>query len=142
MNAIHTSRFLKNALLLDAAASGAIGVLHLVRPQAMMDLLKLPEPLVQGTGLFLAVYVLMLVGLAACRTLWRPLALSVVIGNVLWALASIDILVLGMVEPSPLGEAYVIAQALAVLGFAGLQYLGVKKSAPASVPAVAGTRIA
>ncbi|MRV76198.1 hypothetical protein GJ700_31265 [Duganella sp. FT92W] len=130
MNSIQTSRFLKNAFIADAVASGAIGALHLARPQAVTGLLNLPEALLQGTGLFMVVYVLMLAGLAASRTLWRPLALFVVVGNVLWALASIDILVLGMVAPSALGEAYVVVQAIATLGFAWLQYIGVKKSLP------------
>ncbi|GAB2842055.1 hypothetical protein GCM10027277_06440 [Pseudoduganella ginsengisoli] len=131
MNSIQTSRFLKNAFIADAAACSAVAALHLARPQAVIGLLNLPEPLLQGTGLFLVLYVLMLAGLAASRTLWRPLVLLVVAGNVLWALASIDILVLGIVQPSVLGEAYVIAQALATLGLAWLQYIGLKKSQPA-----------
>lgn len=134
MNAIQSSRFLKNAFLADAAASGALAVLHLARPQGVVGLLNLPEPLLQGTGLFMAGYVLMLLALAACRNLWRPLVLFVVVGNVLWALASVDIVVLGLVEPTGSGVAYVIVQALGTLGLAWLQYLGLKQS-PAAAPA-------
>jgi hypothetical protein len=134
MNAIQSSRFLKNAFLADAAATGALAVLHLARPEGILGPLALPEPLLQGTGLFMAGYVLMLLALAACRNLWRPLVLFVVVGNVLWALASIDIVVLGLVAPSALGVAYVILQALGTLGLAWLQYLGLQKS-PAAAPA-------
>lgn len=134
MNTIHSSRFLKNAFLADAAATGALAALHLARPQGVTGLLDLPEALLQGTGLFMVGYVLMLLGLAASRSLWRPLVLFVVVGNVLWALASIDIVVLGLVEPSGWGIAYVMLQALGTLGLAWLQYLGLKKS-PAAAPA-------
>jgi hypothetical protein len=141
MNSIQSSRFLKNALIADAVASGAVAVLHLARPQAVVGLLNLPDALLQGTGVFMVGYVLMLAALAACRTLWRPLALFVVAGNVLWALASIDILVLGMVQPSALGAGYVVAQAVATLGLAWLQYIGLKKSPAATAP-LAGPRAA
>lgn len=137
MNTIVSSRFLKNAFLADAAATGALAALHLARPQAVTGALDLPEPLLYGTGLFMAGYVLMLLGLAAGRTLWKPLVWFVVVGNVLWALASVDILVLGLVEPSPLGTLYVLAQAAGTLMLAGAQYLGLKKSPPAAAP-VAG----
>lgn len=128
MKSIQSSRFLKNAFIADAVASGAVAVLHLARPQAVMGLLNLPDALLEGTGLFMVAYVLMLAALAASRTVWRPLVLFVVAGNALWALASIDILVLGMVQPSALGEAYVVAQAIATAGLAWLQYVGLKKS--------------
>jgi hypothetical protein len=142
MNSIHPSRFLKNAFIADAVASGAVAALHLARPQAIMGLLNLPEALLQGTGLFMVAYVPMLVVLAASRTLWRPLALLVVAGNVLWALASIDLLVLGMVQPSMLGEVYVVVQAAATAGLAWLQYVGLKKSQAVASAHVANARTA
>lgn len=143
MHTIVSSRFLKNAFLADAAATGALAVLHLVRPLPVTGLLGLPEPLLHGTGLFMAGYVAMLLALAAGRTLWKPLVWFVVVGNVLWALASIDILVLGLVEPSPLGAWYVVAQAAGTLVLAGLQYVGLKKSPQAAAPAarIAGARV-
>jgi len=137
MNTIISSRFLKNAFLADAAATGALAALHLARPQGLTGLLDLPDALLQGTGLFMAGYVLMLLGLAACRTLWRPLVLFVVVGNVLWALASVDLLVLGLLEPAGWGVAYVILQALGTLGLAGLQYRGLKASPAAAAPRTA-----
>ena len=137
MNTIVSSRFLKNAFLADAAATGALAALHLARPQAVTGLLDLPETLLHGTGLFMAGYVLMLLGLAASRNLWRPLVWFVVVGNVLWALASIDIVVLDLVQPSTLGTLYVVAQAVGTLVLAGLQYLGMKKSPQAAVPSAA-----
>lgn len=142
MNTIVSSRFLKNAFLADAAATGALAALHLARPPAVTGWLDLPEALLHGTGLFMAGYVVALLGLAASRTLWKPLVWFVVVGNVLWALASIDILVLGLVAPSAPGAVYVVLQALGTLGLAGLQYLGLKRSPPAAVVAAGGTRMA
>lgn len=49
------------------------------------------------------------------------------VGNVLWVAASVLLLVSGVVNPTLLGEAVVLAQAAAVLLFAYLEYSGLTK---------------
>lgn len=51
-----------------------------------------------------------------------------IIGNLGWALASLLLPLLGAFSPSPLGWGLLIAQALAVLLFAELQWLGLRRS--------------
>jgi hypothetical protein len=49
-------------------------------------------------------------------------------GNLVWTADSLLLLVSGWVAPTGLGMAFVAAQALAVAGFAALQWLGLRRS--------------
>jgi hypothetical protein len=48
--------------------------------------------------------------------------------NALWVAASLGLLVSGVVAPTLLGYAFVIAQALAVALLAGLQFAGLRRT--------------
>jgi hypothetical protein len=48
--------------------------------------------------------------------------------NLVWAVASLVLLVTGLVDPSGLGIAFVVAQALIVAGFADVQFIGLRRS--------------
>jgi hypothetical protein len=137
MKTVQPSRLLKSVFLFDAAASGAIATAHLLLPAVLHEALGLPRALLAGTGIFLALYVLLLVALANSRAVWHALALFVVAGNFGWAAASVVLLVTGAVSTTGLGTAYVLAQALGVLAFAALEYRGLKRS-----PVVARTSAA
>ncbi|MFY8134437.1 MAG: hypothetical protein ACOVKS_05510 [Aquimonas sp.] len=56
--------------------------------------------------------------------------------NLAWAPASLLLPALGLFNPSSMGWAVLIAQALAVLVFAELQWLGLRRSAGAAAPSV------
>ncbi|WP_338771352.1 hypothetical protein [Massilia sp. METH4] len=131
MQTVQPSFLLKTILLIDAAASGAMAAAHLLFPGMLQATLALPGALLAGTGAFLVAYVALLVVLARSRTVWRPLVLFVIAGNVGWAAASLALPVTGIIAPNALGTAYVIVQALGVLAFAALQYRGLARSAPA-----------
>jgi hypothetical protein len=88
MQTVHPSRLLRIALLADAVVSGAMGVLQLGAAAALATLLELPQALLLGTGEFLLAYALLLVTLATRTRLWPALVTFIVLGNVLWALAS------------------------------------------------------
>lgn len=49
--------------------------------------------------------------------------------NVLWAADCLILLASGWVAPTGLGIAFVLVQAVTVLAFADLQYLGLRRSA-------------
>jgi hypothetical protein len=49
--------------------------------------------------------------------------------NALWVLDSVLLLALGPVSPSGLGTAFVLAQALVVLGFAAMQWTALRGAA-------------
>ena len=138
MQLILPSRLLRLALVIDAVATGALATLQLALPDALSRLLVLPRSLLLETGAFLVAYVLLLVVMARSQRLWSWLVKTVVVGNSLWAVGCVALLATGAVVPGALGVAYVAMQALAVLVFAGAQYLGLRQSAPAGAGAGRG----
>lgn len=134
MQTVQPSALLKTILLIDAAASGAMAAAHLAVPGMLGTALALPAALLSGTGIFLAGYVLLLLVLARSRAVWRLLVTFVIAGNVGWTVLSVALLAAGILVPTGLGAAYVLVEAAGVLGFAALQYRGLKQS-----PRVAAT---
>ncbi len=113
---------LRRTLLLDAAASGAMGVLFLLAAGSLAGLLGLPVALVRYVGVFLIPFAAALLWIATRTAAAAALIRVVVVGNVLWVAASVLLLVSGVVNPTLLGEVVVLAQAVAVLLFAYLEY--------------------
>jgi hypothetical protein len=132
MHTVYPSTLLRRALGADALVSGAVAALQLAAAGALADLLALPRALLVETGVFLACYTVLLVVLARSERVWRPLVLVIVAGNVGWAIACVGVIAAGVVQPSALGVAFVAVQAVAVLGFAALEGLGLKASRPAA----------
>jgi hypothetical protein len=123
---------LRIALLADAVASGAMGVLLAAAAAPLSGWFGLSEALLREVGLFLLPYATLLVFLAGrARTPILPAQL-VVAGNAAWVLGSIALLVSGWVAPTALGIAFVIAQALAVTILAEAQFIGLRRLRPAT----------
>ena len=90
-------------------------------------LLRLPSPLLQATGWFLLAYAAA-VGWIALRTpIPRGLVWPLVVGNAIWAVACVGLLASGVVAPSALGVAWVLAQAFVVAGLAELQWTALRR---------------
>jgi glucose uptake protein GlcU len=53
---------------------------------------------------------------------------GVVIGNAIWVLDSVLLLLSGSVQPTAIGTAYVIAQAVVVAVIAELEFTGLRKT--------------
>ncbi|HKA56992.1 MAG TPA: hypothetical protein VKD28_00095 [Gemmatimonadales bacterium] len=119
---------LRRALLLDATASGSMGALFALLSRPLSALLGLPAGLLHWVGLFLIPFAAFLVWLARRPLVPPSLVYSVIIGNVLWVVGSAAIIPTGMVSPSPLGTVVVLAQAVAVVVFASLEYSGMRRS--------------
>ncbi|WP_232661169.1 hypothetical protein [Pseudonocardia sp. TRM90224] len=120
-------RFLRLALRLDAAGSGALGLGGLVGATALAPLLGTTSTAMMATGGFLVVYALALVVIAGRPAISRPAAWTVVVGNSVWVLASI---VTAMGGPlTAIGVAVVLAQAAAVLVFIDMEWLGLRRMA-------------
>jgi len=126
---IPSSTLLRAALLGDAAASGGMGLLLTAAAYPLASLLALPEPLLRGAGLVLLPYAGLVGWLGAQRRLPRWLVRGVVGVNLLWALDSLLLLLLGLAAPNGLGAAFVLLQAMAVLGFGLLQWAGLRHGA-------------
>ena len=114
--------FLRWILLIDAATCVAMGLVLTAAAEGLSGPLGLPVPLLQYCGLAL-LPIGAYIGWVATRMNPPSASVSIVIaGNALWILGSVVLLASGWVSPSPLGSAFVIAQALAVALLDVLEY--------------------
>ena len=121
-------RLLRRSLQLDAAASGALGVL-LAAVGAVLDVpLGIPAAVLVPVGGFLVLYAgaLWLLGLRPRPS--GPAVKVVVAGNLVWVAASVVAAVAGWWSPTTLGTLLVVAQAAAVALFAELQLTGLRRA--------------
>ena len=121
-------RLLRFALRLDAAGSGALGLVGLAAAAQLADPLGMTTAGLLWTGAFLVTYALALVLLAARPVIPRTAAWTVVLGNAAWVLGSLGAAVAGRDTFTALGVAVVLAQAAAVAVFADLQWLGLRRA--------------
>ena len=133
-NLIQPSLFLRRALWADAIVSGAVGALMAAGAEPLHDLLGLPAPLLRVVGLAFIPYVAYLVWLAMRRTAPRPAVWAPIVLNVAWALECGVVLLGGWLSPPALGQAFIAVQIVAVLLFAALQFIGLRRAC-AIVPA-------
>jgi hypothetical protein len=124
-----SSMFLRRALAIDAAASGATALLVIAAASPLEGLLGLPAALLRGAGLVLIPYVAFVVYAATRATVSPPAVWSIIIANGLWAAASALLLISGWVTPNALGYAFVIGQAVVVALLGELQYVGLTRRA-------------
>jgi hypothetical protein len=127
MSDIHSNPFLRNVLVLDAAASGATGLLLVAGAGVLDDLLGLPVALLRAAGLILIPYVAFVAWAGAREPIARRAVWAIIAANALWALASVGLLVSGLVAPTALGYTFVIAQGAVVALLGELQYAGLKR---------------
>ncbi len=120
---------LRRALQLDGAASGVMGIAFLAGGAVLDSAFGVSSTLLWSVGAFLALYAAALFFIASRPEVNRVAAWIVVVGNVIWTVDSVALLAAGWLDLTLLGEVIVLAQAVAVLGFATLQYLGLRRSA-------------
>ena len=99
----------------------AAGLLH--------NITALPEPLLRYVGLLFIPYVLLVGWLGSREVLPRGVVLAVIACNLAWAIGSIWLLSSGSIAPSTFGVVFVIVQAVAVVVFAEMQFMGLRRSA-------------
>lgn len=112
-----------------AAISRAVGALMLAATGALHNVTALPESLLRYVGFLFIPYVLVVGWLGLREAVPRAAVWAVIACNVGWAIASVWLLSSGGVAPSTLGVAFVIVQAVAVVVFAELQFMGLRRSA-------------
>ena len=128
MSHFRPSTFLRAALIGDAAASGATGLLTGLGAGFCATLLELPEDLLRTGGLVLIPYAAAVAFLGTRESLSPGSVWAVIVANVIWVAASALLLLSGAVAPNALGYAFVIAQAVVVAGFADAQFLGLRRA--------------
>lgn len=117
---------LKKVLYLDAAMSGAAGVLMVAGSAVLAPLLEIPAGLLFWAGLALAPFVALLVLTARSAEISRLMLFDIVLVNALWVVASFAIMLAGFVQPNIFGIAFISIQALAVAGLTALQFAGLR----------------
>jgi len=120
--------FIRRTLLLDAAMSGACAVLLVAGAGTLAGLLGLPEDLLFTSGLVLVPFVGLLVWLMRAGSPSAIGVRAVIAINLAWVAASAALLISGLVDPTPFGTAFVIVQAVAVLVFAELQIIAIRRT--------------
>jgi hypothetical protein len=123
-------RLLRRSLLLDAAASGALGVLLTAGGAVLDGPLGIPAAVLVPVGGFLVLYAAALWLLGSRPRPSRPAVKVVIAGNLVWVAASILAAVAGWWSPTTLGTVLVVAQAAAVALFAELQLTGLRRARP------------
>jgi hypothetical protein len=133
MQILRTSTFLRWTLLADAATCVATGLLMMLGSGQLEQFLGLPAGLLRYAGVSLLPFAAFLVYLAKRENLSTQGVWTAIVLNTIWTAASLLLLMTGWVAPTELGYTFVIAQALGVAVFAGLEYFGLRKSTTATI---------
>ena len=128
MTLLQPSPLLRLTLKIDALAGGAMGLLMALAAQPLGELFDLPFVLLMVAGIVLLPLALVLYWMSNQPALSRTGVWAVIALNGLWVVESVALLVTGYVQPTTLGYAFVIGQALVVLLFAELEFFGLRRS--------------
>ncbi|MFV3370412.1 hypothetical protein ACNFH5_19805 [Pseudomonas sp. NY15435] len=129
MTLLQPSPLLRLTLKVDAIAGGAMGLLMALAAQPLGELFGLPFVLLLVAGIVLLPLALVLYWMSNQTLLSRTGVWAVIALNALWVVESAVLLVTGYVQPTALGYAFVIGQALVVLLLAELEFFGLRRSA-------------
>lgn len=127
------SNILRFALIADAIASGATGLLMLGGAGFLAGLLGLPVELLRYAGLALLPFVAFVAFVGTRAEISRPAVAAIIVVNAAWVVGSVALLMSGWVAPTALGYAFVLAQAIAVAVLAELQWIGLRREAARAV---------
>jgi hypothetical protein len=118
----------RRLLRLDAATCAATGALLALAAPALEPPLGLPAALLREVGVALVPFAALLLWIARAPRPARGAVWAVVAANALWVAASVALLPSGLVAPTPLGGAFVLAQAAVVAALAWLEYAAVRRA--------------
>ena len=122
-----TRSLLRSALWFDAVSVAGLALLLLAMADVLMPLLGLDARFMRAVGALLLPFVAFL-ALTAARSRISRVAVGWIIAlNFLYVIGSFAILVLGWVQPTALGAAFVIAQALVGGAVAVAEWIGLQR---------------
>jgi hypothetical protein len=122
-------RFVHRLLTVDAIATGATSLLLLAAANALSPMLQLPAELLRIAGFICAPFAACVFALSRRTAVSRGALRAIVTINFAWVAASVWVAFGGAWQPSALGIAFVLAQALAVFGFAEFGWMSLRKPA-------------
>jgi hypothetical protein len=127
MSIFASPRFLRHVMLADAASCLATGALQVAFTQPLSQLLALPAPLLAATGWFMLAYAAAAAWVGTRLPVPRSLVAVFAAGNLGWAVGCVALLAAGGLQPTGLGYAWVLAQAVTVAVLAELQWTGMRR---------------
>lgn len=128
MTTFEPTPFLRRVLLADAILAGGAGLFIALLASALEPWLLLPSTLLLAAGLGFIVFAVLVAMVARSRTPLRAAVWAIIVVNAVCALECVGVLVTGMVSPSPLGIAFILALMLVMAVFAILEYVGLRQS--------------
>jgi hypothetical protein len=136
MKTIVPAALLRRALFADALCSGAVALVQLALSSWLSEHGGLPAPLLQDTGVFLIGYALLVGAIGRSQRVWQALVAFVIAGNLGWAALCVLLVEAHLVAPSGFGLAFLCAHVLVVVGFAVLEWRGLRQSVPSQAVGV------
>ncbi len=124
---MNSPAFLRRVLALDSASCLMIGLLLCLGAAPLSGLFGLGERLLFGAGLLLLPLAAFLAWLASRPAPPAPLVWLVIVGNAAWTAESFLLISTESGRIMALGTAFVAVQAVAVLGLALLEYVGLRR---------------
>ncbi len=112
---------LKSLLAIDALTCAGMGALLMLAAEPLAALTDLPAPFLLGAGAVLLPIAAFMTLVAHGRPISPTGARLVMAGNIGWVVASVALPALGLIQPNPLGWAFLIAQATVVAVLARLE---------------------
>lgn len=123
-----TTTLLRNALRVDGIATGLSGLLFLATGTGLAeDLAGIPLGFQTGLGVFLVVYAVGVFVLGSRPVPARGMTWAVIALNAVYALDCVIAVVADLWPLTGVGVAMMLAQAVVVLGFAAVQYVGLRR---------------
>jgi hypothetical protein len=122
-----TSRLLGRALIADALITGAAGALMLAGAGPLHDWLDLPATLLRWAGLFLIGYAGLVARVGTRPTINRDAVKGIIAANLAWAVGCLVLLPSDGIDPNGWGIAFMLVQVAAVVFFAVVQGVGLRK---------------
>ena len=128
MTHTQSASLVRRLLLIDSLVSGATGALMAGAAPLLESWLGLPALLLQFAGIALLPFAAVVGWLALQTSPARAGVQAIVATNFAWVAASILLLVAGGLNPTALGIAFVIFQAVVVGLLGELQYMAVRRT--------------
>ena len=125
---IRVSNFLRYVLLADAATCLACALLLSIGGGFLQNLLGLPEKIMFYAGLSLFPFAAFLIYTGTRKSISKTVVWVIIGLNLLWTIDSFLLLFSGYVAPTTFGYVFVIFQAIGVLIFAELEFIGLRRA--------------
>src|SRR5262249_5796491 len=122
-----TTSFLSRILLIDAAISGAAGVLMVAGATALAEWLAVPAGVLRYAGWSLLPFAVLVTLLSRRPDLPGRAVVAVIALNAAWVVASVGVLLARLLQPNALGYAFVLGQAAAVAVLTEMEAVGLRR---------------